>query len=156
MATSSGSHRTLPGLPGAPTATVSSFEMVDGHPMYRVSVSSSSSNKGKGSHSRQFLFRFNAYRDLHSSLSSELRREMEATAPFPKTFKRARLGIKLTKSMLESRRKDLSHWLATLVSRFPSMSPSDRAKVSAFLHHDHHDKPTATATSGGSGGGGGG
>ena len=33
------------------------------------------------------------------------------------------------------------------------MSPSDRAKVSAFLHHDHDDKPTAVATTSGGGDG---
>jgi len=61
--------------------------------------------------------------------------------PFPRTFRRSSLGIKLSENDLMLRCQGLDRWMRGLLVAYPKLSPEAQVHVNNFLHID------ATATS---------
>ena len=123
---------TLPSLPSSLRPSQS------GHPEYTVTVTDT-----KTLQSRDVANRFDAFRKLKVKLEAESKGLI--TSPFPKTFAKSKVGVKLTKKEIEDRVARLNAWIAECLEKISSMNEGEIVLLSDFMGLKHLSVASTTA-----------
>mmetsp|Transcript_12090 Transcript_12090/g.24045 ORF Transcript_12090/g.24045 Transcript_12090/m.24045 type:complete len:202 (+) Transcript_12090:92-697(+) len=124
---------------GVLKAEVKLAEEQSGHPEYTVIVTDT-----KTLQSREVANRFDAFRKLKMKLEAESKGLI--TTPFPKTFAKSKVGVKLTKKEVAARVDGLNAWIAECLEKIGSMNEGEIILLSDFMGLKHLSVASATAS----------